>query len=166
VILYLCHTILLLQDNPESYWYFEDIDCEQYALDLVQVYLLFMTLRRDTHPRFILQPPPIIDEAWHAHILNTRNYKEFCMREFGYFVHHTPGDGTRSFYMANYRNVLQSYAEKKISYPADTGTLTWKLIEHFEFFPSIRRMYDFLEHGDDSEETIRPAAADYDSGCG
>ena len=50
-------------------------------------------------------------------ILNTRNYKEFCMREFGYFVHHTPGDGTRSFNMVNYKNVLQSLAEKKISHP-------------------------------------------------
>jgi hypothetical protein len=62
--------------------------------------------------------------------------------------------------MANYKNVLQSYAEKKISHPSDTGTLTWKLIERFEFFPSIECMYDFLEHGDvyDSEEA--------DCGCG
>ena len=121
--------IPLLQDNPERYWCFEDMDCVEYADDLAEAYLLFMTLRRDTHPRVVFQPPPLIDEAWHAHILNTRNYKEFCMREFGYFVRHTPGDGTRGFNMVNYENVLRSLAEKKISHPDGAGTLSWKLIE-------------------------------------
>lgn len=131
----------------------------QFADDLAEAYLLFMTLRRDTHPRVVFQPPPLIDEAWHAHILNTRNYKEFCMKEFGYFVHHTPGDGTRSFNMVNYENVLQSLAEKKISHPGGAGTLSWKLIEVSEFFPSIEGMDEFLDYEDyDTEET--------DCGCG
>jgi hypothetical protein len=156
VILHLI--IPLLQDNPERYWYFEDMNCEEYADDLAEAYLLFMTLRRDTHPRVVFQPPPLIDEAWHAHILNTRNYKEFCMREFGYFVHHTPGDGTRGFNMANYENVLQSLAEKKISHPDGAGTLSWKLIEVSEFFPSIEGMYGLLEDYDTEE--------DYGNECG
>lgn len=135
------------------------MNCEQFADDLAEAYLLFMTLRRDTHPRVVFQPPPLIDEAWHAHILNTRNYKEFCMKEFGYFVHHTPGDGTRSFNMVNYENVLQSLAEKKISHPDGAGTLSWKLIEVLEFFPSIEGMDEFLDYEDyDTEET--------DCGCG
>lgn len=155
------HLIIpLLQDNPESYWHFEDMNCEEHADDLAEAYLLFMTLRRDTHPRVVFQPPPLIDEAWHAHILNTRNYKEFCMKEFGYFVHHTPGDGTRSFNMVNYENVLQSLAEKKISHPDGAGTLSWKHIEVLEFFPSIEGMDEFLDYEDyDTDE-------DYGNECG
>ena len=30
----------------------------------------------------------IVDDMWHAHILCTREYAEFCRQEFGRFVHH------------------------------------------------------------------------------
>ncbi len=30
----------------------------------------------------------VIDEIWHAHILCTRDYAEFCARTFGRFIHH------------------------------------------------------------------------------
>jgi hypothetical protein len=35
---------------------------------------------------------PIIDVFWHAHILHTRQYAEFCERVFGQFLHHDPLD--------------------------------------------------------------------------
>ncbi|MEX0918752.1 MAG: hypothetical protein WDZ85_02175 [Candidatus Paceibacterota bacterium] len=37
-----------------------------------------------------IAPPSIIDEGWHSFILFTRDYAEFCQREFGVFIHHVP----------------------------------------------------------------------------
>jgi len=35
----------------------------------------------------------VIDEIWHAHILCTRDYADFCTREFGAFIHHEKTEG-------------------------------------------------------------------------
>jgi hypothetical protein len=35
----------------------------------------------------------VIDEIWHAHILCTRDYADFCTRQFGAFIHHERTDG-------------------------------------------------------------------------
>ncbi|MBK9493922.1 MAG: hypothetical protein IPO08_05155 [Xanthomonadales bacterium] len=35
-------------------------------------------------------PLRIIDEMWHAFILHTRSYAEFCEKYFGRFLHHQP----------------------------------------------------------------------------
>lgn len=32
----------------------------------------------------------IIDEYWHAMVLDTRSYADFCEKYFGTFIHHTP----------------------------------------------------------------------------
>lgn len=39
-------------------------------------------------------PPYYIDAAWHAFILHTRDYAEFCDRYFGRFLHHQPLDAS------------------------------------------------------------------------
>ena len=39
-----------------------------------------------------LAPTRTIDEGWHAFILHTQDYAEFCDRFFGRFLHHVPGD--------------------------------------------------------------------------
>ncbi len=33
-----------------------------------------------------------VDDAWHAFLLNTRLYLEFCNEHVGFFIHHTPMD--------------------------------------------------------------------------
>lgn len=33
----------------------------------------------------------VLDEYWHAFILHTRDYADFCEVHFGCFVHHSPG---------------------------------------------------------------------------
>lgn len=41
-------------------------------------------------------PSPLIDEGWHAFILFTRDYADFCQKYFGEYLHHlphTPGQG-------------------------------------------------------------------------
>lgn len=36
------------------------------------------------------RPSKMLDEAWHAFILHTREYAEYCSSRFGRFVHHVP----------------------------------------------------------------------------
>lgn len=40
--------------------------------------------------RFISMPSRVVDVAWHEFILHTRDYKAFCDKAFGKFLHHTP----------------------------------------------------------------------------
>jgi len=35
-------------------------------------------------------PPRPVDAAWHAFVLHTRDYADYCQREFGRFLHHRP----------------------------------------------------------------------------
>lgn len=39
-------------------------------------------------------PSPAADRAWHRHILDTKNYQQFCQEFFGTFLHHDPATGT------------------------------------------------------------------------
>lgn len=40
--------------------------------------------------KFVAMPSRIVDDLWHEFILYTRDYKEFCVKAFGRFMHHTP----------------------------------------------------------------------------
>ena len=42
--------------------------------------------------RFVSMPSQAVDDAWHAFILFTRNYQQFCRKAFGRFLHHTPAE--------------------------------------------------------------------------
>ena len=35
-------------------------------------------------------PSPVIDEGWHAFVLFTQDYADFCQKYFGQFLHHLP----------------------------------------------------------------------------
>jgi hypothetical protein len=39
-----------------------------------------------------------VDEIWHAHILFTRDYAEFCQIAFGRFLHHQPTTSSQKQY--------------------------------------------------------------------
>ncbi len=42
-------------------------------------------------PRLVIDSPiRFIDEGWHNFILFTKDYADFCMNHFGFFVHHNP----------------------------------------------------------------------------
>lgn len=65
------------------------------------------------------QTPPvfqIIDQIWHAHILNTREYADFCAARFGRFIHHEQidenhiEDGADPDFFRNYGLSLQCLA--------------------------------------------------------
>jgi hypothetical protein len=40
--------------------------------------------------RFVSMPSQVVDDLWHAFILFTRQYEQFCRRAFGSYLHHTP----------------------------------------------------------------------------
>jgi hypothetical protein len=46
--------------------------------------------------RFVSMPSQAVDDAWHAYILSTRAYRDFCIRAFGRFLHHTPAEAMKS----------------------------------------------------------------------
>lgn len=46
--------------------------------------------------RMVSMPSQVVDDAWHAFILFTRGYDQFCLRAFGRFLHHTPAEAMSS----------------------------------------------------------------------
>ena len=46
--------------------------------------------------KMIAMPSQAVDEAWHEFILFTREYKRFCEKALGRFLHHTPAEAMKS----------------------------------------------------------------------
>jgi hypothetical protein len=62
-----------------------------WAEEVVTEYKRFLGLHAVFPSAFLtMRDGSFIDEAWHAHILFTRAYAEFCARVFGNFFHHDP----------------------------------------------------------------------------
>jgi hypothetical protein len=67
-----------------------------------QEQLVFAALRdyfqmcRVAGRRMVSMPSQVVDDAWHAFILFTRGYEQFCSRAFGRFLHHTPAEAMSS----------------------------------------------------------------------
>jgi hypothetical protein len=57
-------------------------------------YRRFLALTRLYADRSIV-PSKIVDQFWHAHILDTQAYATDCERLFGFFLHHFPYFGMR-----------------------------------------------------------------------
>lgn len=53
----------------------------------IQRYKIFL-LQRKRHPEDRLVPPLDIDRVWHAHILQTAQYRQDCQRYLGWFLNH------------------------------------------------------------------------------
>lgn len=52
-------------------------------------YRRFLTLK-SLYPSVALVPSKTVDTLWHAHILDTRAYREDCQQVFGRFIDHYP----------------------------------------------------------------------------
>jgi hypothetical protein len=67
-------------------------------LDSAQEHRVFEGLRdyfilcAQARGRFVSMPSQVADDAWHAFILHTRYYQDFCDKAFGRFLHHTPAE--------------------------------------------------------------------------
>ena len=66
---------------------------EAWALKAVQQYRNYLFLKFKYGKTHSLPPSSDIDEVWHAHILHTEEYTEFCQNVFGFFLHHHPHHG-------------------------------------------------------------------------
>jgi hypothetical protein len=66
------------------------------------------------HGQAYLVPPPVIDEVWHAHILDTVNYMRDTTNLFGTYLHHTTSEQPQGEGTAEYDTFLKAgklYAE-------------------------------------------------------
>ncbi|SDH01151.1 glycine-rich domain-containing protein [Pseudomonas abietaniphila] len=62
----------------------------------IQYYKNFLYLNKKYLHQFSIIPPMLeVDEIWHHHILDTRQYFKDCHSIFGYYFHHYPYFGTR-----------------------------------------------------------------------
>ena len=60
------------------------------AISRIEGFFQFLALKAE-YPQDNLVPPEVlVDEAWHEHILFTKNYSEICDKVFGAYMHHTP----------------------------------------------------------------------------
>jgi len=63
----------------------------------IQYYKNFLFLNKKYAHLYPVLPPLLeVDEVWHHHIMDTRQYKYDCEKIFGYFFHHYPYFGVRS----------------------------------------------------------------------
>ncbi|MDD9920065.1 MAG: hypothetical protein OXR68_05530 [Alphaproteobacteria bacterium] len=62
---------------------------EDIAMTATEMYKKFLYLRK-VYVGESLVPPRLVDEAWHEHILFTRNYTAICEDLYGSYMHHTP----------------------------------------------------------------------------
>jgi hypothetical protein len=53
-------------------------------------YQVFMHLKQMNRVPGFVGPSSLIDDVWHAHIVDTKNYRYFCNTYFGVFVEHDP----------------------------------------------------------------------------
>ena len=81
---------------PQSVWMkFRDVRPgldsarEQQVFDGLRDYFILCAQARG---RFVAMPSQVADDAWHAFILHTRYYQDFCSKAFGRFLHHTPAE--------------------------------------------------------------------------
>lgn len=76
------------------------------------------------YPDEPLVPSRLMDQVWHAHILDTQRYGEDCFRIFGHMLHHDPymgidGPGSERELNALFERTRAIYERHFGSYPED-----------------------------------------------
>lgn len=71
------------------------------------------------NPEIPLAPSKAVDHGWHAFILHTREYAEFCDRLAGRFVHHAPEDPGGERVDAVARNAATTEVMRRSGLPVD-----------------------------------------------
>lgn len=124
---------VLLQVEREHNW------THEHAIKVANEYLKFMKLR-NLNPK--LSPSNEIDRFWHQHILNTKHYREFCIKNFNKFIDHDPEDANDQ--IARTKRVGDTIVEYKKKYSDNAPSGIWptntsekirvKLIYTFDYF--------------------------------
>ena len=80
-------SLVQLRLMEREHWERED------ASEAIRRYKNFLILILK-YPDHLLAPAPDMDEAWHHHILFTREYTQACEKIFGGYLHHTPAQSS------------------------------------------------------------------------
>jgi len=96
----------LLKDRSEKF------NSEALVWSAVFEYKRFLLLKL-RYPGLEFAPSSFVDEVWHMHILDTRQYMKDCERLFGRYIHHMPSFGTgeeeENELGATYKETLEVY---------------------------------------------------------
>lgn len=108
------------------------LDRHTFPEEDIWMYCNFMVMKHlhDDHDAAMYCPTLKIDQIWHAHLLDTRNYQESCFATFGRLLHHNPGGGDDVTsqalrYLITFSQVLQDFE-------SDPSLLAKKWIRGFE----------------------------------
>jgi hypothetical protein len=83
-----------------------------------QEYRKFLSLKK-YYPDAALVPNQLLDEFWHAHILDTAAYHADCDMVFGKYIHHYPYFGIDG--AEDYQNLVEGFEETKALYAMHFG---------------------------------------------
>lgn len=117
-----------------------------------QEYRRFLTLK-SFYPSVVLVPSKMVDTLWHAHILDTRAYREDCQQVFGRFIDHYPYFGI--YGQDDYQELKNAFAQ--------TVTLYEK---HFGAYPGGGDETQAMRCGDDHKcHAPTPCACRVEGAC-
>lgn len=88
-------------------------------------YRRFLTLKQ-MYPGVSLVPSKLVDQVWHAHILDTRAYREDCNTVFGRFIDHYPyfgiyGKDDQQALQDSFNQTIELYERHFGPYPSSTA---------------------------------------------
>ena len=108
-----------------------NVELSQEALDASIAALKDYFIFRISSDKPVGMPSVLVDELWHAYLLFTREYQQFC-NEVGHFIHHTP-ETDKSVYseaqliqQEGFRSLLRCYVlacEREALDPFNTDEL-------------------------------------------
>ncbi len=78
-------------DNVREFLIFRNKISQDEARRMQVEFLRFVALIIDQNDTDVV-PSPKVDQFWHAFILHTRQYTDFCNRHLGFYLHHLPSD--------------------------------------------------------------------------
>ncbi|HXH74017.1 MAG TPA: hypothetical protein VNJ08_03580 [Bacteriovoracaceae bacterium] len=71
------------------------------ALSIADMYRAFLYLCK-TYTQQVIVPTREVDDFWHLHLLDTRNYIADCENIFGHYLHHFPYAGLKGTLICAY----------------------------------------------------------------
>ena len=116
-------------------------EMSEYQWDSAELeYRRFLQLKV-LYPAVSLVPSKEIDAIWHAHILDTRAYREDCNMVFGYFLNHYPyfginGEQDYSNLKTAFQETVNLYEKHFGPYPSSTINNNARCQDHACHAPS------------------------------
>ena len=80
---------------------------KKYSENLINEFDKFMFLKN----KYInVSPSNNVDKVWHTYILNTKLYRDYCLKNFGKFIDHDPEDANNQILREiRFKNTLSKY---------------------------------------------------------